>query len=96
MLRCSQGGTDYTNVINHEFGHIIDKNNRKLREKIINLLSIQAKNVNMSLEEYISLYISHYAAMRDELTDEMVELIAELEAMRNGTQNKFVEKLFSK
>ena len=87
-------GTSYKNIVNHEFGHILDKYNPGLRKIIINRLSVLAEHDNIALEQYVMKNISIYASDLNELGDrDYHELISEIESMRNGSESAFAVNL---
>lgn len=90
-------GTDYLNIVNHEFGHIIDKKNKSLRRNILKVLRDMANSDNMELEDFVKKHVSLYAVERDKMGNLTYhELISELEAMRNGSMPDFAESLYRK
>ena len=90
-------GTSFKNVVDHEFGHILDKHNSFLRKRILAILKENADNDKISLEEYVSKRISMYAAAVDRNGNYTYgELISELYNMLKGTEPDFARELFRK
>ena len=90
-------GTSYKNIVDHEFGHILDKRNKNLRKRILNILREEASNDKMSLEEFVTIRISKYAAAIDSDGNYTYnELIAELFNMSKGDEGAFAIEIFRK
>lgn len=88
-------GTDYNNVIDHEFGHIVDKSNKNLRKRILDILQSDAANANMTLDEYIANEISGYASMYPE-ENEYCEVISELFAKSRGLEQQYAKDILER
>lgn len=73
-------GTDYTSIVSHEAGHIIDKNTPGLRKRILAAIEKEAANQGMTADEYISANISTYAADLD-MAGGYHELVSELNSL---------------
>ncbi len=80
-------GTDYTCIIAHETGHIIDKNARGLRKKVVSVVEKAAHQEGVTMDEYIRKNISMYGADLNNKWD-YHELIPELNSMLS-TGGKF-------
>ena len=70
-------GTTYKNIVDHEFGHLLDHKYRRamrvsLNEKIFNVIQVKANFQGITVREYIALNISDYALSSNELTSEML------------------------
>lgn len=89
-------GTTYDNVVIHEFGHIIDRNNPKIRQNILSILRQEAKDANLELDEIIEENISTYAAIRNNNSANFTELVSEMNNAYNGTNPNFVKDLIYK
>lgn len=89
-------GTTYENVVIHEFGHIIDRNNPKIRQDILHVLQQKARNANLELDEIIEENISTYAAIRNNNSANFTELVSEMNNAYNGTNPNFVKDLIYK
>ena len=84
-------------VVDHEFGQILDKRNKNLRKRILNILREEASNDKMSLEEFVTIRISKYAAAIDSDGNYTYnELIAELFNMSKGDEGAFAIEIFRK
>lgn len=88
-------GTGYKNIVQHEFGHIVDSKNKNLQKKATKVLSELAKYDNLSLTEYIINNISEYASSIGENAGEWPELIPELMAQSFGNNPDFAIKVLS-
>lgn len=89
-------GTTYKNVVIHEFGHIIDRNNPEIRQDILYVLQQKARNANLELDEIIEENISTYAAIRNNNSANFTELVSEMNNAYNGTNPNFVKDLIYK
>ena len=90
-------GSDYTNIVNHEFWHILDKKNKKLREKVVNVLKKDAEKANMNLDNFIKKHISGYATAKTDAGDlSFHELLAELGAMYHGDKPEYAKEIYRK
>lgn len=88
-------GTDYTCVIAHETGHIIDKYTRGLRKKVVSVVESAAHQDGLSMDEYIAKNISIYGAHLDSRL-EYHELISELNSMLNSGKKYGIIELLRK
>ena len=73
-------GSTYKNIVDHECGHIIEKKNKRLRDKILKAIEQEAEKSNASVDTYILNNISIYAAETNEL-NEYYELTAEINSL---------------
>lgn len=89
-------GTTYENVVIHEFGHIIDRNNPKIRQDILHVLQQDASNVNMALEKWILENISDYATSYSEIDNQFSELVPEANNAHNGTESEYVDDILKR
>lgn len=89
-------GTTYENVVIHEFGHIIDRNNPKIRQDILHVLQQDASNVNMALEKWILENISDYATSYSEIDNQFLELVPEANNAHNGTESEYVDDILKR
>lgn len=85
-------GTSFKNIVDHEFGHIIDKRNRWLKKRLIDVLNKRAVNDKISIEKYIIDHISTYASARVK-KEPFTELVAEIVSMKSGDNREFAEEL---
>ena len=88
-------GTDYRNIVDHEFGHILDKKNKGLRSRVLEILQEDAENAKMTLDEYLIQNLSKYAISK-RLGNWYFEVISELNAMANGSNDTFAKSVFRK
>ena len=86
-------GTTYDNVVIHEFGHIIDRNNPKIRQNILSILRQEAKDANLKVDKLIEKNISKYAAINSDGIKTFIELISEINNAYNGTNPNFVKHI---
>lgn len=86
-------GTTYDNVVIHEFGHIIDRNNPKIRQNILSILLQEAKDANLKVDKLIEKNISKYAAINIDGIKTFIELISEINNAYNGTNPNFVKHI---
>jgi SPP1 gp7 family putative phage head morphogenesis protein len=92
-------GTDYRNIISHEVGHIIEKNNPSLYNKMINVFEEQANSMNMDLDMYIKKNISIYAGnagQDNKFNVHYNELIAEVNSLLSYNEKNDIIKLIRK
>lgn len=89
-------GTTYKNVVIHEFGHIIDRKNPKIRQDILHVLQQDANDSNMTLEEWILKIISYYATSYSEIDNQFSELVPEVSNAHNGAESEHVDDLLKK
>lgn len=89
-------GTTYKNVVIHEFGHIIDRKNPKIRQDILHVLQQDANDSNMTLEEWILKIISYYATSYSEIDNQFSELVPEVSNAHNGSEAEHVDDLLKK
>ena len=75
-------GTTYKNIVDHEFGHIFARNNKRYLSGLRQLCEQRAKKQGITLSEYITKNISLYAEYLDELP-------AEINSMRYGSKSGF-------
>ena len=87
-------GTKYTNIVDHEFGHIIDKKGI-IRDKLIKILKNEADNAKIPLDEYIKKNISIYSSFTN-ISGTYNELFPELNSMRKGENREFALEIFRK
>lgn len=73
-------GTTAKNIISHEAGHIIDKNIKGFRNKILKAIETEATSLGISTDEYIMNNISIYAAELNK-EGEYHELVAEINSL---------------
>lgn len=88
-------GTDYTCVVAHEAGHIIDKNTRGLRNRVVSIIEKEAQRQNVTLEKYIRENVSGYGTVRN-FRWELRELIPELNSMLNSGKKYDIIELLRK
>lgn len=88
-------GTDYTCIIAHEAGHIIDKFTRGLRKKVVSVVESAAHQEGLSIDEYIIKNVSIYGAHLDSRLD-YHELISELNSMLNSGRKYGIIELLRK
>ena len=86
-------GTTYDNVVIHEFGHIIDRNNPKIRQNILSILRQEAKDANLKVDKLIEKNISKYAAINSDGIKTFIELISEINNAYNGTNPNFAKHI---
>lgn len=80
----------------HEFGHIIDRNNPKIRQDILHVLQQDASNINMALEKWILENISDYATSYSEIDNQFSELVPEANNAHNGTESEYVDDILKR
>ena len=88
-------GTSYINIVDHESGHIIEKELPKLRKKVIAILEKEASKQNISVDQYIIENVSLYAADLND-SGELHELISELNSLLTIGNNSNIIKLLRK
>ena len=70
-------GTTYKNIVDHEFGHLLDHKYRRamrvsLTEKIFDVIQVKANLQGISADEYIAGNLSEYALTVEELPAEVL------------------------
>lgn len=80
----------------HEFGHIIDRNNPKIRQDILHVLQQDVNDSNITLKEWIIKNISYYAATYFVLNNQNSELVPEVNNAHNGTISEYVDGVLEK
>ena len=88
-------GTSYLNIIDHEYGHIINKINPRIYNKVIEEIEKKAYNKNVKTNLFIKENISTYAKIMD-INGKYNELIPELYSMLNGKNKELALELFRK
>lgn len=88
-------GTSYLNIFDHEYGHILDKNNPYIYKKVLDEINKRAYNKGESVHKFINDNISRYAKTINDKGD-YSELIAELYSMANGSEREFALDIFRK
>lgn len=86
-------GTDYTCIIAHETGHIIDKNTRGLRKEVVYIVEKAAHQEGITMDEYITKNVSIYGAALNSKW-EYHELVPELNSMlSSGEKHDIIDLL---
>ena len=88
-------GTSYLNIIDHEYGHIINKIDPEIYNKIIDEIEKMSYNNGEEIEVFIRKNISIYAKSRN-VDGIYNELLSELYSMLNGKNKDFALEVFRK
>ncbi len=85
-------GTNYSNIISHEAGHIIGNANKSIKNKVRNCLIDQAQKEGQHFDDYLINNISSYCADLDEF-GEYTEIISEINSLLTFDENNGIIKL---
>ena len=88
-------GSNHSNIISHEVGHIIAHKKKSLCNKILTTLNREASNESLTLDQYITSKISSYATVKDEDSN-YVEIVAEVNSLLTLDENNVIIELLKK